>query len=437
MKKAALLFLILALGAPVLTTPAQSVGVENNMITGKIIYYGKLSADGQEQIVTLTSNTKYVFELTKAQSRCISLSENLEYIAVSIDNNPQTLSVYRLESGDKVLEVPWDERWTSPCWFFWDDADTIYIYIHSTYDETEHSIFYNDTYFTLDVDSGKIVGPITRIAVRGGTRWDCRGYAYGGSPSMPDTTIKGFTCDEITAQLPNFVPGDYYLHFPNRNIFLYARCTGRQITGSMQMPPECDQFCSDVTEAVIYDLTNQKTLEILEDAPDFARDSYFIPSCVSEGAYKVGLSPSGRYLAYEADTDPFSIRVYDVDTDQYWESLVVNVESSTFYIDHAGISWSPDEQKFAFFTVPPPPELHETLERVLVVFNRETGALRIVEEVLKLRADLDILWWSPDSQTIAFINDPMERNLTLFDINTGDMAVLDDGVYGILSWTSE
>lgn len=377
------------------------VQVEQYKIDGKLIYVKELSTN-ERQLTVLTAETRYSFNLSSDQFRCYHLSDDEEYIAVSSEENPHALYVYNLFNQEEVIEIPWRSQW-EPCQFGWvENSHTALNITLKSERITTHGRY--DILVTLNISTGEISDPYVEI------------YRY------------------IPPSLPNRVPQDaYYEQSPNPDIYLYSRC----ISGFIETLIDGEESCDGPSEAVIYDVTQHLTIEVLSDPPQF-EENYIGPfSNLIPGKTRIGWSPSGRYLAYITGTRDYtlatdlqSVNVYDMESHQYWEPLVLNYPNyGTTLYGGPGIIWSPDEQKFAFWLIPPDENNNVqdsfSTDRVLVIFDREIGILDMIDEIYQLRfCDLR---WSPDSQTIAFISGN-DSSLMLLDTKNKNTVILDKNV---------
>lgn len=422
-----------------------SIQAQDDIPVGKLIY-GRESSTG-EQVVVLTKSERKVFNLPEGGVfTCYQLSENGKYIATSpFQAHPDKLTVFQFDTDEKIFEIPWSDSWHSTCTFEWEDNTTLEIYTG------------NGEYFTVDISSGKRSEPYTKDSK------SCH-HLFGIVGRAAGEPVWGMTCEELQDKLPNFVQPNraFITHAPgNFNVVLYERCSSGETAWNDILGGE---HCTGEREAVLYDLDSYETLEVLADPPIFLRtteDSWH--EAIPIGSTYIGWSPSGRYLAYYASPISQSspqIYVYDLLLREYWEPIALDISKKGsvchFFMgvnctEPAGIVWSLDEQKFAFWSIAPArgAEPFDDYDiRQLLIFNRESGAVHFVEPVLE-PLDSDVTW-SPDSRFLAFTaytdpdpdpnfdregeNDERGLALMVVDAETGDLMILDEGAISVQAW---
>lgn len=413
MKSRKTIFLMIYLASLLLwhtltTTNYQVVAQAPDDLDEVLIFYKRLPT-GDKQIVSIGNGMNQHINL--AERQCFKLSHRKDRVAIVDMDEPKTVTFFRLD-GTLELSVAWENResWNMPCSFSWNEDDSLLsVYVkYTVLDEWGVSF---EGFYTIDTTYGNIVGPSEQISKYCPSTSDMVGYY---------ASITDMTCAEFAAQVPNLPTNAFFMVSPDANFVVYDRCINGQVYWNEWTKIE---ECDGPNETAIYDLRRQELVEILVDGPDLVRDrrnGHF-----SQRAHELSWSPSGRYLAYQV-FNPSGVNVFDVQSHQYWSPIAVDVDSY-FFSAASNVYWSPDEHKLAF-------TLHseESDNYLGVVFDTETSTLKPTN--VTLSASSGSLWWSPDSQTIAFISG---GTLFLWDINTGELTRLDDNVVNILGWVSE
>jgi hypothetical protein len=334
------------------------------------------------EIVSLSAGNKQTYTLPP--DKCTAPSPTALYIAQSTSSGAD-LVISRFDTLQVILQVPWNAQW-EPCYIFWMNDTQLAIAQHGA----------TQQFFYFDISNGTL------------TPFNFQLPPPPQYPALPDwlqNTSSGFI-------LPSPVP----------NIYLYERCTGHP-TGSIDSCPISPNF-------VIYNVAQQQVIHILKDpsSVQIKGDNQFFYGTAAWSA-------TGRYLAFErlaALNFPFDLAVYDLNTQQYVDKSLGNVE-----IDSAKtMLWSPRGNKLAFWingVVGREAEGDPATFRTLVFFDADTRQFIVTDQsndVHPLVADIGV--WSPDGQAFAFID--VNSNLFLIDATTGSETMQDDHVTSIMIW---
>ncbi len=365
------------------------VQAQSTTIVGEIVYI-KVLATGVHRVVKLSLSGSQTFDVPQAQNQCYGVSTLGHYIAEST-SQPSNIVIYELATGLQVAQYPWNVEWR-PCDFYF-KSDTVI----SIGDLSNWS-------FNLDIFSGNTNRPI----------------------------IPTPTSYELSTP-PNFVANDLLLRSPaNPAMLVYNRCT----SGTTATDMEGNIGCTSVPEFVVYDLSNQQSIVVL-DNPSLS--ILVPPSGIAPGLTappydnSISWSPSGLYLAFlsqgNINSSTPSVRIYDTVTRVYLDTSA----SSNYLIDNlSGFSWSPDETNLVFWL----DDGYSASARHLVrpvVFNLQNTSFSLAAQIFTMPAMHFIpVLWSPNNQRFIFVDS--DKFLRYITASTGSSSVVDTDIQDIIAW---
>lgn len=353
-----------------------------------VIMYMRVT-NGTREFVRLTPDDISTYAVSP--DSCVIISPNGTYMALS-SRQGGNLTIRTLRDGVTVIQVPWDPAW-DPCNLFW-ESDTQFI-IHRQGSAQE--------FFGFDISHGML-----------------EPFVYQ-SPPLPEYP-----------SLPGWEPetdSHFILPSPQSGIYLYERCASTVVSGTTVV-------CVPPIEYVIYDVTQQAVLHVLEDpSPSLLTGHDVLGQYVSYGAV---WSTSGKYLAFEQLNlfNDFSLTVYDVASDRYLDTEYFNVQIDS----RLAMQWSPVGNTLAFWIKgrlgePQEGDDWSTL-RTLIFYDADPE----VPEFVDTDQPYNLEWghwgqkgiWSPAGQGFAFVD--LTDTLIYVDSNTGASTPLDTDVEYIVSW---
>lgn len=355
---------------------------------GALVYMRKVG-DVYEYI-RLTPDTRISYPFPA--DRCTFVSPGSIYIAQS-SPDPSELTIRSFPSDTVIIQTSWNPDW-EPCRLIW-KSDTL-LRIRR---EGGNQEFYN-----FDISQGTL---------------ESVDYQPPPTPEYPS--------------LPGWEPetdSHFILPSPQSGIYLYERCASTRVSGTTVV-------CVPPIEYVIYDVTQQAVLHVLEDPdPELVPGYDVLGRYVSYGAV---WSTSGRYLAFERlniTLNRFNLEIYDVAADRYLDTEYFNVQIDS----RLAMQWSPVGNTLAFWIKgrlgePQEGDDWSTL-RTLIFYDADPEVPEFVDTDQPYNLDWDY-WgqrgiWSPAGQGFAFVD--LTDTLIYVDSNTGASAALDTDVEYIVSW---
>lgn len=364
--------------------------------------------DGQKTYIAQTGDNVFTYALEDGE--CTVLSPDGKYLLQSTEN-ADTLKIFDFSTMELLYQQEWNSTWET-CYFGWFEDNII-----SFYETNVGSVNFKfeDLSFTEILLS---------------------------PPPQP-----------IYPQLPNWFPNiveNFLLPSPNPNIFLYERCPSGISDSTNEI------VCSEATEMVIYDVSNNQVIEVLETDYDYLRG--YMPDEFS-GTKKdivsnrlVSWSTDARYLAFCACRFDFqlqalgNIRIFNLESNEY---ISLQINNPNIWRD---LEWS-DENiltiwKSGGFNDEYPLVQHDYINHFVFVY--------VEDEISVLSQDVFYAWqanshndvlFAPDSHAIVILGyiltplsdvpvlgSPRLGNLILVDTITGESTVIDTDVTEIITW---
>lgn len=329
----------------------------------------------ETQIVVWLNGTPHVNHIPA--SDCFRISANNHYFALSARNNPESIRIFHID-GRLLTEVTWLKQWADPCNFDWATDTALDIF------ETEVN---TSKYYTFDLSKLSTSGPYSQTLV---------------TPTAPN--LPGLMSSDPHSR---FEPkGPLYVSSPTQDNYAYSRC----VSGPVE-----DSACRGGESQVELYIASQQKNVVLELA-EYVTEYFEIRNDFT-------WSPSGNHIAYATRTGHPEIKIYDLIMGRYWDTSLIY--SKLYHFDHTqNIVWSPNEQLIAGWMQ----DIAGT--PALGIYGHRFGTFSITS-VPRSNATI-FLYWSPDSQSVAYVN-PSDNTLMRLNID-GTISTMDQGVSRIVGW---
>lgn len=380
MLKRVLIILLLAVNL----SSGLSVNAQDIMV-GRLTYLRTYGSTWEFVNLTPGGSERYILP----EGGCGIASPNGVYL-LEASWRENYLIVRDLATFEIVIQTDWSDDWDR-CAFVWFNDSQFAIRQQGTLQD----------YFDFEISNGSLT-PFTF------------------EPTLPQYP-----------ELPRWLStteNNFILPSPRPNIFLYERCESGNVSPR-------GNVCDGGVEFVIYDIAEQTDVHVLVNpSPDIAGRNEDINSIPHDS---VAWSQDGRYLAFEHIARinfPFTLSVYDLDTNQYLDTHFVSAELDSF----KNVRWSPTEHTLAFWTIGSltTEEFDFRTARHLVFFDADTSEFIVTDTAYDFEFSGYVsAAWSPDVSAFVFV--AQNSNLILADTSTGSTTVLDDHVNRVIAWNRE
>ena len=345
MKKIVILVMLMC------STMITSAQIDYSPDNARLTYVRELET-GETELVTITTTGENT--LTIEDGHCYGVSDNLQRVAVTQDENPTNIIIYDLYTGEIINDIAWSSLWTQPCNFGWRGEDMLFITIQ--YDANGR------TGYMIDALSGRASDETT----------------------MPDGQPSEF--------LPNLTPSSpLFLQSSNPDIYLYIRCTTSEII------PSSYGFdaCYTESETAIYDINQQSTIEILRNGSL----QFVTPNDIINFEETYSWSPSGRYIAYNSVISTQPRMIYDLENDIYLDTSDIQLNDYIENLSQNGMKWASDETRIAFWVNDLGSNTAGGVN--LVIYELTTDEFTILPTEYVRSSYREVWGWMPDGMSVA------------------------------------
>ena len=352
--------------------------------SGTLIYVR--NTDGGRQFVRRDASSEQAYTLPR--DKCTAISTQGNYISTT-SLQREDMVIRRLDMLETVAEISWKSEW-EPCAMVWGDDTTVAI----AGDTGSTTFQYNPVTGSFEAI---VVPSIMRL-------------------SYPDLPGRFPTSD-----------ANFLLESPNGQHVLYEKCVR-----SNYDPADGD--CMLSVEFVVYDVTGDEVVRVLEDADQTlvtGHDSLNRLRSVGSTAW----SPDGNYLAYPiygSINDRFNLMIYHLETNTVYKPDFIRRIEPDWWMP---LEWSPDGTNLVFWFQPGElfGDLTPSLDvRAFAILNVFTDEYTLPNQTFEAPLPSSVTW-SPESSGFIFVDGGGVMHYV--DRTTAMVTIVDQGnISRVVSW---